>query len=77
MADVARWVDTQDYAEVDQALEELGDRTAQDAWAACKARPDNTRGSVFGTADQVPLHRYGRPMCEAARDRRRANARLT
>jgi type IV secretion system protein VirD4 len=60
MADVARWVDTQDYAEVDQALEELGDRTAQDAWAACKARPENTRGSVFGTAETL-LDVFGDP----------------
>jgi type IV secretion system protein VirD4 len=65
MADVARWVDTQDYAEVDQALEELGDRTAQDAWAACKARPENTRGSVFGTAETL-LDVFGDPAVAAS-----------
>src|SRR6266511_4214668 len=65
MADVARWVDTQDYEEVDQALEELGDRMAQDAWAACKARPDNTRGSVFGTAETL-LDVFGDPAVAAS-----------
>ncbi len=65
MADVARWVDTQDDTEVDQALEELGDRTALDAWAACKARPDNTRGSVFGTAETL-LDVFGDPTVAAS-----------
>jgi type IV secretion system protein VirD4 len=65
MADVARWVDTQDYAEVDQALEELGDPMAADAWAACKARPDNTRGSVFGTAETL-LDVFGDPAVAAS-----------
>ncbi|HEV8649064.1 MAG TPA: type IV secretory system conjugative DNA transfer family protein [Actinomycetes bacterium] len=65
MADVARWVDTQDYAEVDQALDELGDRMAADAWAACKARPDNTRGSVFGTAETL-LDVFGDPAVAAS-----------
>jgi len=65
MADVARWVDTQDYEEVDQALEELGDRMALDAWAACKARPDNTRGSVFGTAETL-LDVFGDPAVAAS-----------
>jgi type IV secretion system protein VirD4 len=65
MADVARWVDTQDYTEVDQALEELGDNMAADAWAACKARPDNTRGSVFGTAETL-LDVFGDPAVVAS-----------
>jgi type IV secretion system protein VirD4 len=60
MADVARWVDTQDFDEVAQALAGLGDEQALDAWAACIARPDNTRGSVFGTAETL-LDVFGDP----------------
>jgi type IV secretion system protein VirD4 len=60
MLDVARWVDTQDFAEVDEALYGLDDRMAADAWAACKARPDNTMGSVFGTAETL-LDVFGDP----------------
>jgi type IV secretion system protein VirD4 len=53
MADVARWVDIQDQDEVTQALEDAGDRMALDAWSACTARPDNTLGSVYGTAETL------------------------
>jgi type IV secretion system protein VirD4 len=53
MADVARWVDVQDFDEVAIALGGLGDAQALDAWAACVSRPDNTRGSVFGTAETL------------------------
>jgi type IV secretory pathway TraG/TraD family ATPase VirD4 len=60
MTDVARWVDTQDFAEIDEALDGLDDRMAADAWAACKARPDNTMGSVFGTAETL-LDVFGDP----------------
>src|SRR6266508_3970142 len=67
MADVARWADTQDYTEVDQALDELGEAMAADAWAACKARPDNTRGSVFGTAETL-LDVFGDPAVAASAD---------
>jgi type IV secretion system protein VirD4 len=60
MADVARWVDVQDFDEVAQALAGLGDEQALDAWAACVSRPDNTRGSVFGTAETL-LDVFGDP----------------
>jgi type IV secretory pathway TraG/TraD family ATPase VirD4 len=60
MADVARWVDVQDFDEVYQALAEIGDPHALDAWAACKSRPDNTLGSVYGTAETL-LDVYGDP----------------
>jgi hypothetical protein len=46
MADVARWVDVQDVDDVAQALMEIGNQQALDAWAACTSRPDNTMGSV-------------------------------
>jgi type IV secretion system protein VirD4 len=61
MADVARWVDVQDFDEVAQALTGLGDAQALDAWAACISRPDNTRGSVFGTAETL-LDVFGDPV---------------
>src|SRR6266545_2687325 len=53
MADVARWVDIQEQDEVTQALEDAGDPMALDAWSACRARPDNTLGSVYGTAETL------------------------
>ena len=60
MADVVRWVDVQDYDEVYTTLLDLGDTRALDAWAACKARPDNTLGSVYGTAETL-LDVFGDP----------------
>jgi type IV secretion system protein VirD4 len=61
MADVSRWVDVQDFDEVATCLGELGDQQALDAWAACISRPDNTRGSVFGTAETL-LDVFGDPV---------------
>ena len=49
MADVARWVDVQDVDDVTGAVE-IGNQQALNAWAACTNRPDNTMGSVYGTA---------------------------
>jgi type IV secretion system protein VirD4 len=65
MADVARWVDVQDFDEVATCLGELGDQQALDAWAACISRPDNTRGSVFGTAETL-LDVFGDPQVAAS-----------
>jgi type IV secretion system protein VirD4 len=65
MAEVARWVDIQDFDQVAQCLMELGDAHALDAWAACTARPDNTRGSVFGTAETL-LDVFGDPAVAAS-----------
>jgi type IV secretion system protein VirD4 len=53
MSDVARWVDIQEQDEVTEALEQTGDPMALDAWSACRARPDNTLGSVYGTAETL------------------------
>jgi hypothetical protein len=53
MADVARWVDVQDVDDVATALMEIGNPQALDAWAACTSRPDNTMGSVYGTAETL------------------------
>jgi type IV secretion system protein VirD4 len=65
MADVARWVDVQDVDDVAQALMEIGNQQALDAWAACTSRPDNTRGSVYGTAETL-LDVYGDPQIAAS-----------
>ena len=65
MGDVARWVDVQDFDEVAIALGGLGDSQALDAWAACVSRPDNTRGSVFGTAETL-LDVFGDPTVAAS-----------
>jgi uncharacterized RmlC-like cupin family protein len=54
-------VDVQDVDDVAQALMEIGTQQALDAWAACTSRPDNTMGSVYGTAETL-LDVYGDPV---------------
>jgi len=61
MADVAQWVDVQDIDDVATALMEIGNQQALDAWAACTSRPDNTMGSVYGTAETL-LDVFGDPV---------------
>jgi type IV secretion system protein VirD4 len=65
MADVARWVDVQDVDDVAQALMEIGNPQALDAWAACTSRPENTMGSVYGTAETL-LDVFGDPAIAAS-----------
>ena len=65
MADVARWVDVQDVDDVAQALMEIGNQQALDAWAACTSRPDNTMGTVYGTAETL-LDVFGDPVIAAS-----------
>jgi type IV secretory pathway TraG/TraD family ATPase VirD4 len=65
MAEVARWVDLQDVDDVATALMEIGNQQALDAWAACTSRPDNTMGSVYGTAETL-LDVYGDPVVAAS-----------
>jgi type IV secretion system protein VirD4 len=67
MTDVARWVDIQDRDEVTEALEVAGDPMALDAWSACTARPDNTLGSVYGTAETL-LDVFADPTIAASAD---------
>jgi len=45
---------------------EIGNQQALDAWAACTSRPDNTMGSVYGTAETL-LDVYGDPTTVGAR----------
>jgi type IV secretion system protein VirD4 len=68
MADVARWVDVQDVDDVATALMEIGNQQALDAWAACTSRPENTLGSVYGTAETL-LDVFGDPVIAASADR--------
>jgi type IV secretion system protein VirD4 len=44
---------------------EIGNQQALDAWAACTSRPDNTMGSVYGTAETL-LDVYGDPAIAAS-----------
>jgi hypothetical protein len=74
MADVARWVDVQDVDDVATALMEIGNQQALDAWAACTSRPDNTMGSVYGTAETL-LDVYGDPVIAASAEVERTGQR--
>jgi type IV secretory pathway TraG/TraD family ATPase VirD4 len=58
-------VDVQDVDDVAKALMEIGNQQALDAWAACTSRPDNTMGSVYGTAETL-LDVYGDPAVAAS-----------
>jgi type IV secretory pathway TraG/TraD family ATPase VirD4 len=58
-------VDVQDVDDVAQALMEIGNQQALDAWAACTSRPENTLGSVYGTAETL-LDVYGDPAIAAS-----------
>jgi type IV secretion system protein VirD4 len=53
MADVLRWVDTQEVAEVAGLLEAVGVTQALDAARATWCRDDRTRSSVYTTAETV------------------------
>ncbi|HEY1445950.1 MAG TPA: type IV secretory system conjugative DNA transfer family protein [Acidimicrobiales bacterium] len=53
MADVVRWVDTQEVGEVADVLERLGAPEALDAARATWCRDDRTRSSVYTTAETV------------------------
>ena len=53
MADVVRWVDTQEVGEVADVLERAGAPEALDAARATWCRDDRTRSSVYTTAETV------------------------
>ncbi len=53
MADVVRWVDTQEEAEVLDLLCRVGVPEAVDAARACFAKEDRQRGSIYTTAETV------------------------
>jgi type IV secretion system protein VirD4 len=53
MADVVRWVDTQEVGEVAAVLEQNGAPEALDAARATWCRDDRTRSSVYTTAETV------------------------
>ena len=53
MADVVRWIDTQEAAEVADLLEQAGGGPALDAARATWCRDERTRSSVYTTAETV------------------------
>jgi type IV secretion system protein VirD4 len=53
MADVLRWVDTQEAGEVSLILEQVGVAEALDAARASWCRDDRTRSSVYTTAETI------------------------
>lgn len=53
MADIVRWVDTQEVGEVADVLERMGAPEALDAARATWCRDDRTRSSVYTTAETV------------------------
>ncbi|HEX3793852.1 MAG TPA: type IV secretory system conjugative DNA transfer family protein [Acidimicrobiales bacterium] len=53
MADVLRWVDTQEAAEVSVILEQIGQEDALIAARATWCRDDRTRSSVYTTAETI------------------------
>ena len=53
MADVVRWVDTQEAGEVSRLLEQLGVPEALDAARASWCRDERTRSSVYTTAETI------------------------
>lgn len=65
MADVVRWVDTQEVDEVRDALTEHGDEDALNAAQATWSRDERQRSSIYTTAETV-LTAYGDPRVLAA-----------
>lgn len=65
MADVVRWVDTEEIAEVELALQLAGVAEAIQAARASFAREDRQRGSVYSTAESV-LEAFADPAVAAS-----------
>lgn len=65
MADVVRWIDRQEQPEVQAILDTLGVEEARNAFAASLARPGDTKGSVYATAEAV-LDVYTDPQVAAS-----------
>ena len=65
LVDVSHWVDRSAFEEVAEILDELEDEDAQAAWQAIQELPNETRGSVLGTAMAV-FRAFGSPRVRAA-----------
>jgi type IV secretory pathway TraG/TraD family ATPase VirD4 len=65
ITDVSHWVDRADFDEVARILAELGDEDARAAWQAIVGLPNETRGSVFGTAMAI-FRAFGSPRVREA-----------
>lgn len=60
MADVVRWIDTQDQFEVRSLIQAAGDEAAMTAAEASWNREDRTKSSIFATAESV-IEAYSDP----------------
>ena len=67
MADVVRWVDTQEEAEVQQALDDAGEKAALVAAEASWRRDERQRSSIYTTAETA-LAAYADPGVMASAD---------
>lgn len=65
ITDVSHWVDRSAFDEVAKILARLGDADAQAAWQAIRELPNETRGSVLGTAMAI-FRAFGSPRVRAA-----------
>ena len=65
MADVSHWVDRSAFDEVATILEDLEDEDAEAAWQAIRDLPEETRGSVLGTAMAI-FRAFGSPRVKQA-----------
>lgn len=65
ITDVSHWVDRSAFDEVAEILAHLGDEDATAAWQAIKELPQETRGSVLGTAMAI-FRAFGSPRVRAA-----------
>ena len=72
MAEVLRWVDTQEAGEVSLILEQAGVGEAVDAARASWCRDERTRSSVYTTAESIlaPFAGGGAPGARRVRTRR-------
>lgn len=65
MADVVRWIDTQESDQILDALEIAGDDGARNAWKANELRDSRQRSSIYTTTETV-LAAYADPRVMAA-----------
>jgi type IV secretion system protein VirD4 len=63
--ELSTWVDRREVPQVSDALKQLGDADALDAWAATCVREERQRDSVYGTAETI-LSAFSSPSVRAA-----------
>ncbi|MFA9444443.1 type IV secretory system conjugative DNA transfer family protein [Egicoccus sp. AB-alg6-2] len=65
MSDVSHWVDRGAFDDVAKILTQLEDEDARASWEAIRGLPNETRGSVFGTAMAI-FRAFGSPRVKQA-----------